>query len=130
MLQDAELFEKDSNESSEKAVIPREINGVGYIEKTEVQKMKLKEGYLPKEVAGEFVLFPVGQSVVDLKSIVSVNQAGKFLVEKLQDEICYDALAECFYEEYEAETEEEKELLKRDLDAFLEQLRQHDMLCM
>lgn len=90
--------------------------------------MKLKEGYLPKEVAGEFVLFPVGQSVVDLKSIVSVNQAGKFLVEKLQEEISYEALLESFFEEYEAVTKDEKELLRRDADDFLAKLRRHDMI--
>lgn len=90
--------------------------------------MKIAEGYLVKEVAEQFVLFPIGQNIVDYKSILTVNKTGKFVVEHLQEEISYEELLLKMVEEYEASKEEE-EILKKDLNLFLDQLRTYNILC-
>ena len=92
--------------------------------------MKLKEGFLLKEIAGEYALFPVGQNIVDFRNIVAVNETGRFVVEKLQTELSYQELLADFLKEYEAADENEKEQMQYDLDRFLDNLWRHEMLCM
>lgn len=89
--------------------------------------MKLKEGYLLKEVAGEYVLFPIGQSVVERKSIVKINETGRFIVEKLQQGTDFVTLIQEQAEKYEA-TEEDIPKLKADTDFFLSKLRLQGLL--
>lgn len=89
--------------------------------------MKLKEGYLLKEVAGEWVLFPVGQNIVDSKSILRVNDMGKFLVENIQNEIDFDSLVQIIATRYEA-TEEDLPRIRADVDFFMSKLRIQKLL--
>ena len=88
---------------------------------------RLKEGYLLKEVAGEYVLFPTGQSVVEGKNIVRVNEAGKYIVERLQEGIEFNALINVQAEKYEA-TQEDIPKLVADTDFFLSKLRLQGLL--
>ena len=81
-----------------------------------------------REVAGEYVVFPTGQNVVDSGSMVSVNETGKEIMEKLKDDILYEDLKAWFWKKYEAENEEEEVKLREDLDYFLNRLYHHDML--
>lgn len=90
--------------------------------------MKLSEGYLVKEIAGSYVLLPVGQNVVDYQHILHVNETGYFIVSQLKTEVTYDNLLERLVVAYEADAED-KEALKADLDAFLEKLREKKLLC-
>ena len=45
--------------------------------------MKLKEGFMLKEVAGSYIVIPVGQ--VDFTAMITVNETGAFLWEQLMD---------------------------------------------
>ena len=89
--------------------------------------VRLKEGYLLKEVAGEYVLFPVGQNIVDSKSILRINDVGRFLVENLQNEIDVDSLVQIVATKYEA-TEEDLPRIKADVDFFISKLRIQKLL--
>lgn len=90
--------------------------------------MHIHEGYLLREVGGECVLFPVGQNVVDSKKIIGLNETAKYIVEKLQQETTREEILAGLIEEYEAETEGERTLLRLDLDYFLKCLREQDLL--
>lgn len=90
--------------------------------------MKLAEGYLVKEIAGSYVLIPVGQNVIDYRSILSTNKTGDFILTKLAEDINYDELFSAVCMEYAAE-DEEKKLVKQDLDEFLLKLREKNLLC-
>ena len=89
--------------------------------------MRLQEGYLLKEIAGEYVLFPFGQNVVDYKHMLELNGTGYFITTQLLTEITYDELLKKLIAEYEA-TEEDLPILRRDLDIFVYQLREREIL--
>lgn len=89
--------------------------------------MKIKESYYPRKVGDLYVLFPVGQSVVDFEKLIKLNTTGYFLVTKMQEEIAYHELLTSMIEEFEA-NDEEIELLRNDLNVFLEQLRQRNIV--
>ncbi len=89
--------------------------------------MKLSEGYLLKEIVDSYVLVPVGQQVVDQKSIMHINKTGYFIASLLQQEISYDEILERMIEEYQAEKNEES-ILKQDLDQFLLGLKEKQII--
>lgn len=90
--------------------------------------MQLAEGYLVKEIADSYVLIPVGQNVMDYRNIISTNKTGNFILNKLEEDFTYDELFIAVCTEYEA-SEQEKELVKQDLDEFLTRLREKKLLC-
>lgn len=89
--------------------------------------MKIKENYLLKELGDTYMLFPVGQNVVDYKNMLQLNGTGYFIARELLQETSYEDLLERMAKEYEA-TEEERPILQKDLDLFLAQLKERDIL--
>lgn len=89
--------------------------------------MKLKSEYLLKEIGGTCFLFPVGQHVVNDQSLLQVNTTGQYILNKLMNGISYDELLATIAVKYEAR-EEDLPILKKDLDDFLNQLREKDAL--
>lgn len=85
--------------------------------------MKLSEQYMVQEILDSYVMLPIGQNVVDNKSILLLNKTGFFIVNKLQNGIDYDKMIEAIQNEYEAASEEIP-IIRMDLDRFLNQLRE------
>ncbi|MGN0242631.1 MAG: PqqD family protein [Lachnospiraceae bacterium] len=48
--------------------------------------MKIKEGYMLREVAGNSVVVPVGAASLDFNGIITLNEVGAFLWEALLEE--------------------------------------------
>lgn len=89
--------------------------------------MKLKENYMLREIAGNFVVIPVGQNVVDYKNMLHLNETSVFLWNELQNDITFETLLKSMAIKYEA-TEEEVPILEKDLNEFLDQLRKMELL--
>ena len=56
--------------------------------------MKIKKGFVLKQVAGNFIVVPTGSLVKNFNGVVNLNQTGAFLWSKCQDEIDRDKLIE------------------------------------
>lgn len=63
--------------------------------------MKIKEGFILKEIAGNFVVVPVGEDLVDFSSMITTNETGAFLWEKLQNGATEEELCQSIVSEYE-----------------------------
>ena len=46
--------------------------------------MKVKEGFMLREVAGQWVVVPLGERVVEFNGILTLNEIGAFLWKKLE----------------------------------------------
>ena len=84
--------------------------------------MKLKEGFMLKEVAGSYIVIPVGQ--IDFTAMITVNETGAFLWERLMnhttiEELCADMVREFDIDESTA---------KRDIEAFIKILSDNNLL--
>jgi len=55
--------------------------------------MKAKSGFTLRHISDEAVLVPFGQNVLHFQGIISLNETGKFIWEKLQNEIGMAQLA-------------------------------------
>ena len=64
--------------------------------------MKIKEGFLLRQVAGETVVIPSGEPL-DLNMMITLNSTGTFLWEKLQNEITEQELVAALLHEYDVD---------------------------
>ena len=69
--------------------------------------MKIKEGFILREIAGSFVVVPVGQNLVDFSSMITLNETGAFLWNALSEETSEEQLCHKLLSEYEGVSKEE-----------------------
>ena len=64
--------------------------------------MKLKNGFLLRQVAGQTVALPVGGNM-DLNMMITLNDTGAFLWDKLQNDMDEAALVAALLAEYDVD---------------------------
>ena len=85
--------------------------------------MKLKEGFLLREIAGQMVVLPSGGDL-DLNMMITLNDTGAFLWERLQQETEEAALVAALLAEYDVEENRAAAAVA----AFVEKLRENHFL--
>lgn len=86
--------------------------------------MKIKGGYLLREVAGNHVVVPTGKAVLDFSGVITLNETGAFLWKLLDDDKTQQELLSYMLDEYETD----KETLKKDICQFIDKLKGADLL--
>ena len=86
--------------------------------------MKIKEGFILKEVAGSFVAVPTGENLVDFNAMITLNGTGAFLWEVLQEERTAEQLVDAMIEEYDVD----RDVAKADVEDFIKLLKDNDLL--
>lgn len=82
--------------------------------------MKIKKGYILREVAGSNVVLPVGEATIDFNGMASLNETGAFLFEKMKEDITEKALVEVLLETYEID----EATAKKDVEIFVSKIRE------
>ena len=77
--------------------------------------MKIKEGFLLREVAGQTVVLPVGDDL-DLNMMITVNETGRFLWEHLLEDTDEAALIAALLKEYDVDEETAAGAVRRFVD--------------
>ncbi|MBU0609115.1 MAG: PqqD family protein [Armatimonadetes bacterium] len=67
--------------------------------------MKVKDGFLLREIAGEHIVVPIGERVVDLNGLLTLNATARVLWEELATEQTEDDLVEALTERFEVSPE-------------------------
>ena len=86
--------------------------------------MKLKAGFLLREVAGQVVVLPTGGNL-DLDMMITLNETGKFLWERLEKETDVQTLVEALLAEYDVD----RPRAEKSVEAFVEKLKKNGLLC-
>lgn len=86
--------------------------------------MKATKTMIMREIAGEYILIPVGEAATELFGLVSLNESGALLWERLQQECTEKDLIEAVLAEYEVDEETAKTGVRR----FLEKMRKENLL--
>ncbi len=71
--------------------------------------MKRNSGFLIRQVAGRYVLAPVGDMVKSFSGMITMNATGKFLWDLLEQDQTVDSLAQALVDNYEVEFDKAKE---------------------
>lgn len=77
--------------------------------------MKIKDGFMLKEIAGTFVVVPKGSALVDFQMMLSLNETGVFLWELLSKGAEKEDLYNAILSEYDVD----EDTAKKDVDDFL-----------
>lgn len=83
-----------------------------------------KSGYVMRDVAGDSLIIPVMVNDGIGEKVGIVNEAGKLLWEKLQNEQTFSDLVQAVVDEFDVS----EETAKQDILEFLQQLRQYGFL--
>lgn len=86
--------------------------------------MRIKKKFVLREIAGEYVLVPVGEAARELNGIVTVNELGAFLWNLLQEEQTEQTLLNAVLDAYAVE----EERARQDICGFLQLLRDNHLM--
>lgn len=87
--------------------------------------MKIKDSFVLSEIGGSYIVIPTGSDTVDLNGMITLNETGNFMWNKMKDEITKDELIEEFLKEYDVD----KDTVSKDIDEFVENLRTIGAIC-
>lgn len=86
--------------------------------------MKIKPGYALRQVAGSYVVLPLGAASTELSGMITLNETGVLLWKRLENGAARSELAEALVSEYEVEFED----ALNDVDAFISKLERMQCL--
>lgn len=80
--------------------------------------MKIKNNFLLRQVAETWVVMPIGQEMLDFNGMLTLNETGAFLWQKLQEGADLEALVAALTAEYDVDAD----TARTDAQAFLDKL--------
>ena len=85
--------------------------------------MKLKDGFVLGNIAGEHVVLPSGDDL-DLSTMTTLNDTGRFIWEQLEKETSVEKIVDAILGEYDISRED----AEKHVTAFVEKLRGYNFL--
>lgn len=85
--------------------------------------MKIKEGFILRNVAGTDVVVPIGEATIDFNGMMNLNETGAFLFGKMIEGTTRDALIKDLMAEYDVD----EQTASLDVDAFIEKVKKEDL---
>ena len=86
--------------------------------------MKIKEGYLVHEVAGNYVVIKIGQEAVNFNGLITLSESAKMLWDLLKEEATIEDLINKLLSEYDID----EETARKDTLEFIESLKKNNIL--
>lgn len=86
--------------------------------------MKIKDGYILREVAGTFVVISTGADDLDFKGVITVNEVGALIWKGIEEGKSKDEITEKIITEYDVS----KEIASADCDEFVKQLAEQGIV--
>ena len=86
--------------------------------------MKLKKEFILREIAGEYILVPTGETTLNFNGLITVNELGAFIwtnIEKVNSE---EDILKLILDEYEVE----ENIAREDLNEFLNKLKAAEII--
>ncbi|HAQ64162.1 MAG TPA: PqqD family protein [Ruminococcaceae bacterium] len=86
--------------------------------------MKIKEGYILREVAGSNIVVPIGNAQVSFNGIMTLNDVGTFIWKLLENGADKQQILQAVLDEYDVDSER----AEHDIAIYLEKLRSKDLI--
>ena len=83
--------------------------------------MKIKKGFVLREIAGQYMAVPIGERVNSLHGMIVLNETGAFIWKLLSEDKTEEALADSLTEEYDVSFEEARASVERFKDLLKEE---------
>ena len=86
--------------------------------------MKIKSGFSMRNIAGSNIFVPVGKAGDIFNGMITLNDSGAIFWECLKEETTFDEIVNKVLEEYEID----EQTVKKDVEKFLDMLRENNLL--
>ena len=86
--------------------------------------MKIKNGFAKREIAGSYIVVPVGNEASEFNGMITLNESGSFFWDCLQNDTTFDGAIEKITSEYDVE----KTRAEEDLKKFITMLKENNLL--
>lgn len=86
--------------------------------------MKIKNGFAKREIAGSYIVVPVGKEASEFNGMITLNESGSFFWDCLQNDTTFDNAIEKIASEYDVE----KSRAEEDLKKFITMLKENNLL--
>ena len=86
--------------------------------------MKIKSGFIVKEIAGQYVVIALGAASKIFNGIIKLNDSGKFIWDKLAVGADNDDIVNALLEEYDVD----RTVAEADVDKFIDELKGANIL--
>lgn len=90
----------------------------------EEKDMKVKEGFVLRNIADEYILMPVGDNIRHFNGTLLMNEVSAFIWEKLQNPMTSSDLLTAILEEFDVD----EATASADLDTVLKELKDYDVI--
>ena len=87
--------------------------------------MKIKSGFVAKEIAGQYVVVALGSASKIFNGIIKLNESAKFIWDKLSVGAEKNDIVDALLEEYEGV---DRATAERDVDNFINELKGANIL--
>lgn len=86
--------------------------------------MKIKNGFAKREIAGSYIVVPVGKEASEFNGMITLNESGSFFWDCLRNDTTFDGAIEKITSEYDVE----KTRAEEDLKKFITMLKENNLL--
>ena len=86
--------------------------------------MRISKDFIIKKIMDDYIVVPTGKEMVDFNAMITLNETGAFLWERLQEEKTENELVEELCAQYDVSSD----VAKQDIADFLKLLRDADIL--
>lgn len=81
--------------------------------------MKVDKEFVLREIAGDYIIIPIGRTVLKFNGLITVNEVGVSIWNMLQNEVTFDELVKGILDEYEVEEAVAREDIREFLDTLI-----------
>ncbi|EKY29819.1 PqqD family protein [Clostridium celatum] len=86
--------------------------------------MKLKKEFILREIAGEYILVPTGETTLNFNGLITVNELGAFIWNNIEKVNSEEDILKLILDEYEVE----ENIAREDLNEFLNKLKAAEII--
>ena len=80
--------------------------------------MRINKEYVLREIAGDYIIIPIGSTALEFNGLITVNEVGVTLWKMLQEEVSLDDLVQGVLAEYDVK----EDVAREDIQEFLGEL--------
>lgn len=86
--------------------------------------MKIKKGFMLREIVGQWVVVPLGDRVVEFNGIMTLSESGALLWRILENDVMEEVILQAVLKEYDID----EETARIDIQEFIMTLKEKDLL--
>lgn len=86
--------------------------------------LKIKKGFILREVSGSYIVVAVGTASKEFKGLITLNETGAFLWERLVDGNDKKGLVAALLDEYDAP----QDIIEKDVEDFLQTITKGNLV--